>query len=95
MRKKVTKPNYRKVVLRLPDLDHAKASVLNSLSSPKSRCNYRFAMDQFMAWYFSVPRLALNRAVVLRYRLYGAVIGQSASLPELRSRSGLYKLRSR
>jgi len=31
------------------DLDHAKASVLNSLSSPQSRRNYRFAMDQFIA----------------------------------------------
>jgi hypothetical protein len=28
MRRKKTKPNYRKIVLRLPDLDHAKASVL-------------------------------------------------------------------
>jgi hypothetical protein len=67
MRKKVIKPNYRKVVLRLPDLDHAKASVLNSLSSPKSRRNYRFAMDQFIAWYCSEPHLALNRTVVQRF----------------------------
>jgi integrase len=27
-------------------------------------------MDEFIAWYCSEPRLALNRAVVLRYRLY-------------------------
>jgi hypothetical protein len=33
MRRKKSKPNYRKIVLRLQDLDHAKASVLNSLSS--------------------------------------------------------------
>jgi hypothetical protein len=32
MRRKKSKPNYRKIILRLPDLDHAKASVLNSLA---------------------------------------------------------------
>jgi hypothetical protein len=53
MRRKKSKPNYRKIALRLPDLDRAKASVLNSLSSPQSRRNYRFAMDQFIAWYCS------------------------------------------
>ena len=33
MRKKSRKPPSRKIVLRLPDLDHAKAAVLDSLSS--------------------------------------------------------------
>ena len=28
------KPNYRRRVLRLPDLDHCKSAVLNSLGSP-------------------------------------------------------------
>jgi hypothetical protein len=45
MPKRTKKPFVRKVVLRLPDLDHAKTSVLNSLSSPHSRRNYKFAMD--------------------------------------------------
>ena len=45
----------RKIVLRLPDLDHAKTSVLNSLSSPRSRRNYKFAMEQFITWYCSEP----------------------------------------
>ncbi len=49
MRKKNKKPRCRKVALRLPDLDHAKNSVLSSLSSPNSRRNYRFAMEQFCA----------------------------------------------
>ena len=70
MRKKNKKSLRRKIVLRLPDLDHAKNSVLNSLSSPNSRRNYKFAMEQFITWYCSEPRLALNRAVVLRFRLY-------------------------
>ena len=79
MRRRKSKPNYRKIVLRLPDLDHAKASVLNSLSSPQSRHNYRFAMDQFIAWYCSEPRLALNRTVVLRFRLYLESLGLASA----------------
>jgi hypothetical protein len=64
------KPNYRRRVLRLPDLDHCKTAVLNSLGSPASRRLYEYAIDQFIAWYCSDPRLALNRIVVMRYRLY-------------------------
>jgi site-specific recombinase XerC len=68
----------RKIVLRLPDLDHAKTSVLNSLSSPRSRRNYKFAMEQFITWYCSEPRLALNRTVVLRFRLHLESLGLAA-----------------
>jgi site-specific recombinase XerD len=68
----------RKIVLRLPDLDHAKSSVLNSLSSPRSRRNYKFAMEQFITWYCSEPRLALNRIVVLRFRLHLESLGLAA-----------------
>jgi hypothetical protein len=55
--KRAKKPVRQKIVLRLPDLDHAKSSVLNSLSSPRSRRNYKFAMEQFIIWYWSEPRL--------------------------------------
>jgi hypothetical protein len=68
MGKNKIKPNYRRRVLRLPDLDHCKAAVLNSLGSPASRRVY--AIDQFIAWYCSEPRLAFNRIVVVRYRMY-------------------------
>jgi site-specific recombinase XerD len=78
MRKKSRKPPSRKIVLRLPDLDHTKAAVLNSLSSPHSRRNYKFAMEQFITWYCSEPRLALNRAVVLRFRLHLKSLGLAA-----------------
>src|ERR1700727_2084174 len=78
MRKKSRKPPSRKIVLRPPDLDHAKSAVLNSLSSPHSRRNYKFAMEQFINWYCSEPRLALNRAVVLRFRLYLESLGLAA-----------------
>jgi hypothetical protein len=37
----------RKIVLKLPDLDHAKSAVLNSLSSPRPRRNYKFSMEQY------------------------------------------------
>src|ERR1700751_4936341 len=79
MRKRNRKEPCRKIVLRLPDLDHAKSSVLNSLSSPSSRRNYKFAMEQFITWYCSEPRLALNRTVVLRFRLHLESLGLAAA----------------
>jgi site-specific recombinase XerD len=68
------KPNRRqriapKRILRLPDLDHVKRTVLNSLGSPDSNRAYGFAIDDFIAWYCSEPRLAFSKHVVLRYRL--------------------------
>ena len=58
-----------KTVLRLPDLEHAKSAVLNSLGSPESRRSYEFAIRNFVHWYCSELRLALNRIVVTRYRM--------------------------
>jgi site-specific recombinase XerD len=58
-----------KRVLRLPDLDYAKTTVLNTLGSADSRRSYRFAIDDFVSWYCSEPRLAFGKTVVLRYRL--------------------------
>jgi hypothetical protein len=68
------KPRYRlkgkraRRSLRLPDLEHAKAAVLNSLTSVDAQRGYRHAIDEFVDWYCSEPRLAFNRTVVLRYR---------------------------
>ncbi len=64
MHKRTKRPRCHEIILKLPDLDHAKSAVLNSLSSPHSRRNYKFAMEQFISWYCSEPRLALNRTVV-------------------------------
>jgi site-specific recombinase XerD len=58
-----------KAVLRLPDLEHAKSAVLNSLASSESRRSYEFAIQNFVHWYCSEPRLAFNRIVVTRYRM--------------------------
>jgi integrase len=58
-----------KRVLRLLDLEHSKRTLLSTLGSPDSKRAYEFAVDHFMAWYCSEPRLAFNKTVVLRYRL--------------------------
>ena len=63
------KKKTAKRVLRLPDLDFAKRAVLNTLGSPQSKRAYAFAIDDFVAWYCSEPRLAFSKTVVLRYRL--------------------------
>ena len=63
-----TKRTTTRSVLRQLDLEHAKAAVLNSLTSPDAQRGYRHAIDEFVDWYCSEPRLALNRTVVLRYR---------------------------
>jgi site-specific recombinase XerD len=59
-----------KTVLRLPDLEFAKAAVLDSLTSTDAQRGYRHAIDEFVDWYCSEPRMAFNRIVVLRYRTY-------------------------
>jgi hypothetical protein len=41
---------------------------LNSLNSADAKRGYRHAIDEFVDWYCSEPRLAFNRIVVLRYR---------------------------
>src|SRR5262252_3040425 len=56
--------------LRLPDLDQARSAVLNSLRSPESQRSYRHAIDDFVCWYCSEPRLAFNKTVVTRYRIH-------------------------
>jgi site-specific recombinase XerD len=43
---------------------------LNSLASVSSQESYRHAIEEFIGWYCSEPRLAFNRTVVLRYRFF-------------------------
>jgi hypothetical protein len=59
-----------KRVLALPDLEHAKTAVLNSLTSISGQRTYEHASREFVTWYCSQPRLAFNRTVVLRYRIH-------------------------
>jgi len=59
-----------KRVLALPDLEQSKGTVLNSLTSTSAQRTYDRAITDFVEWYCSEPRLAFNRTVVLRYRIY-------------------------
>ena len=59
-----------KRVLALPDLEHAKTAVLNSLTSVSGQRTYEHASRESVTWYCSQPRLAFNRTVVLRYRIH-------------------------
>src|SRR6516165_1592965 len=67
---KYPKPKRPKTKLGLPDLDHSKSAVLNSLRSPESKRGYRHAIDEFIQWYCTEPRLSFNKVVVTRYRIY-------------------------
>jgi hypothetical protein len=59
-----------KRVLAFPDLEQSKAAVLNTLTSTSGQRSYDRAITDFVDWYCSEPRLAFNRTVVLRYRIF-------------------------
>jgi site-specific recombinase XerC len=69
-RRKTTKRSKAKTILRRPDLAQSKNAVLHSLAAPSSQESYGHAIDEFIGWYCSEPRLAFNRTVVLRYRFF-------------------------
>jgi len=73
-----------KRVLALPDLEHAKTAVLNSLTSNSGQRTYDHAIREFVAWYCSEPRLAFNRTVVLRYRIHLEQRGYAPATVNLR-----------
>ncbi len=56
--------------MQLPDLEQSKNAVLHSLAAASSQESYGHAIDEFIGWYCSEPRLAFNRTVVLRYRFF-------------------------
>src|SRR6516165_4671262 len=64
------KRSHAKSILRLPDLEVAKAAVINSLSCPDAQRGYRHAIDEFVDWYCSEPRLSFSKTVVVRYRMH-------------------------
>jgi site-specific recombinase XerD len=75
----------------MPDLDQAKSAVISSLPSKESQRGYRHAIEEFIAWYCSEPRLSLNKAVVTRYRIHlesrqlssGTINGRLAAIRRL------------
>ena len=58
-----------KRILALPDLEQAKSAVLSALTSLSGQRTYDHAINDFVEWYCSEPRLAFNRTAVLRYRI--------------------------
>ena len=70
LKSKSRKKRPPKRVVALPDLEHAKTAVLNSLTSASGQRTYEHAIREFVSWYCSEPRLAFNRSVVLRYRIH-------------------------
>ncbi len=74
-----TEYGLRPNTLTIPELEQSKAAVLNTLASVHSRRSYTFAIDRFIAWYCSEPRLTFNRAVVVRYRSHLEGLSLSAS----------------
>jgi hypothetical protein len=65
--RKLARSNRPKTKLGLPDLDHSRSAVLDSLRSPESKRGYRHAI---IHWYCSEPRLSFNKTVVTRYRIH-------------------------
>jgi site-specific recombinase XerD len=68
--RKKSRRSKAKTILRLPDLEQSKNAVLHSLAAASSQESYGHAIDEFISWYCSEPRLAFNRTVVLRYRFF-------------------------
>jgi hypothetical protein len=76
---KHTGPGVRAEALTIPELEQSKAAVLNTLASVHSRRSYTFAINRFIAWCCSEPRLTFNRAVAVRYRSHLESLRLSAS----------------
>jgi integrase len=70
MQKSRPKKKPPKRVLALPDLEQTKSAVLSTLTSKSGQQSYDHAINEFVDWYCSEPRLAFNRTVVLRYRIF-------------------------
>ena len=51
-------------------MDHSKSAVLDSPRSRESKRGYRHAIDEFIQWYCSEPRLSFNNVVVTRHRIF-------------------------
>src|ERR1700721_1958 len=68
--RKPSKRSMARTMLRLADLEQSKNAVLHSLGAASSQESYGHAIDEFIGWYCSEPRLSFNRTVVLRYRFF-------------------------
>jgi site-specific recombinase XerC len=78
-KKQSGKSASRSASLTIPELEQSKTTVLNTLASTHSRRSYRHAIEKFIAWYCSEPRLGFNRSVVVRYRSFLEGLSLSAA----------------
>lgn len=69
----------RSATLTIPELQQSKSTVLNTLASAHSRRSYAYAIERFIAWYCTEPRLTFNRTVVVRYRSFLERLSLSAA----------------
>ena len=65
--------------LTLPELEQSKTTILDAMASAHSRRAYKHAIEKFIAWYCSEPRLGFNRSVVVRYRSFLEGLSLSAA----------------
>jgi integrase len=65
--------------LTIPELEQSKTSVLDTLPSAHSRRSYKHAIEKFIGWYCSEPRLGFNRSLVVRYRSFLENLALSAA----------------
>src|ERR1700683_114222 len=68
--RKTSKRSKARTLLRLADLERSKHAGLHSLGAASSQESYGHAMEEFIGWYCSEPRLSFSRTVVLRYRFF-------------------------
>jgi hypothetical protein len=62
--RKTSKRSKAKTMLRLADLEQSRNAVLHSLGAASSQESYGHAIDEFIGWYCSEPRLSFNRSLV-------------------------------
>jgi hypothetical protein len=58
--RKASKRSKARTMLRLADLEQSKNAVLQSLGAASSQESYGHAIDEFIGWYCSEPRLSFN-----------------------------------
>jgi hypothetical protein len=63
--KKTQAPAIRCASFTVPELEQSKTAVLSTLAPAHSRRSYGHAIEKFINWYCSEPRLGFNRSVVL------------------------------
>jgi hypothetical protein len=82
----------RSVTIPIPELDQSKAAVLNTLASQHSRRSYEYAIERFIAWYCSEPRLTSYGEIT---RADSELVNGSSSLHDSLSCSSLFANASR